>query len=604
MDQAKENPKVLLLHKAGSELEIEPWLRLAKAFKGIAELEIQAREEPPAFSEISELSKERAQVFLDISLADFSGFAESKVPNLTLVKPDSFAWNAPAVRKLMLPILSHHSLLLLEDTPPKDLVRLLHLYLTPKRLGGVTPLLEKGSVVLGEKIQALDTLGSTIDKLGVFISKIETFELTDRITDLRQVLSGVITKAFLHAGEANPAHPTVDFQVGINQSKMVINLRFQRGKLDPAGFPLKAIDGRDLFWQQIWLCSDQLLVTHHTQYDEIELMLVISRRERQPFPNFRTFLAKISDRSQKKDNLLIAPQSFDFQILSNVRLRDQETVSLEVNQSSSDIDFGSLPETVVKKIQKLSEESNFQKEQLEKVAAALRESQIKSAQIAKDLSQKKGEAVRLSKTVEAQQETFRIKMAELEKQIEHLKSVRSQQAPVADTAVTNSLQEAIAKLEGSLRAAENEKNQQAERMSNEQKKVAALELKYTTLYKDLAGKDKEIGELKTVLIKIRKEGTAGTSGAAGNAVKDAAAEANVIKLRETETRETALKQELRKVMFKLENQDKNVKAIQADAAEKAKLWEQKLQGAKAKELELLKKIDELANALKKASKAA
>jgi len=603
MDQAKELHNVLLIQQTNKETENEGWARLAKAFKGLAATETQTRELPISFKELSTLCQTYSQVFLDLSFAENLSI-DSQLPNLTLIGKSSFPWNEPESRRKLLPILARHSCLLLDQIPTTDLIRIMHLYLNPKRLAGVTPLLEKGAVIVGEKVQSLDQTGTLLDKLTTYLERVEGFELKERLMDLRQVLSGVLTKSFKHASEATNLYPTVDFQVGASKSKIVVNIRFPRGSLSIYDISLQSIDGRDLFWQQLWQCSDLLMATHHLQYDEIELMLLLNQASRPNLQSFRSFLSKTSERSLKKDNLLIAPASFDFQILSDIRLKDQEKVTATLEKNSDQIDLGSLPEEVVKKIEILSEQSAFLKEQNDRQGSLLREAQIKFAQVAKELSQKRGEVVRISKATELQQEAFRSKIAELEKQLETTKNAKVNQATTVDAASANNLNEAISKLETSLRAAENEKNQFAERASNEQKKVSAYEQKYSALYKELSIKDKEIIDLKATVLKIKKESTANATSAAATGAKDAASEANTAKIKEFEAREGVLKQELRKVMFKLENQEKNVKFIQTEAGEKTKLLEQKLQGAKTKEVELLKKIDELSAALKKASKAA
>lgn len=603
MDQAKELPKVLLIQQVNKETEYEGWGRLAKAFKGLAAAETQNRETPITIEELSALCQTYSQVFLDLSFA-MNLSIDTQLPNLTLVGKSSFPWNDPESRRRLLPTLSRHSCLLLDQLPTTDLIRIIHLYLNPKRLTGVTPLLEKGSIIVGEKVQSTDQTGTLLDKLATYLERIEGFELKERLLDLRQVLSGVLTKSFKHASEATDIYPTLDFQVGASKSKIVVNIRFPRGSLNISDFALQSIDGRDLFWQQVWQCSDLLVVTHHLQHDEIELMVVLNQATRPNLLSFRSFLKKVSERSQKKDNLLSAPASFDFRILSDIRLKDQEQVTATIQTNSDEIDLGSLPEEVVKKLEKLSEQSAFLKEQSDRQGALLRDAQIKFAQVAKELSQKRGEVVRISKVNESQQDTFRIKIAELEKQIETVKNAKVNQSTNIDNAATNNLNEVISKLETSLRATENEKNQFAERVANEQKKVSIYEQKYSTLYKELGIKDKEIMDLKATLIKIKKEGTTNPASGATAGAKDSATDTSAAKIKELEAREGVLKQELRKVMFKLENQEKNVKFIQAEAAEKTKLLEQKLQGAKTKEVELLKKIDELSAALKKASKAA
>jgi hypothetical protein len=61
---------------------------------------------------------------------------------------------------------------------------------------------------------------------------------------------------------------------------------------------------------------------------------------------------------------------------------------------------------------------------------------------------------------------------------------------------------------------------------------------------------------------------------------------------------------VKKLSFKVESQEKNLRVIQNDATEKQRMLDQKLRAAKNKEVELLKRIEELTTSLKKASKVA
>jgi hypothetical protein len=601
MNKEKEKPKILLLYKQENEAN-EDWSRLMKALSSFNQTEKQERETTVATEELISLSENWDHIFLDISLAEFSKLQETTLKNLTLVKKDNFSWNNPEARKLTSGVLTKFPCLVLEKIILSDLIRILHLYLNPKRLSGTTPLLEKGALIIAEKIQALDKLGTLMDKLSSYFEKLEGFALVDRIPDLRQLLQAIIQKAFQESKQLNPEYPTVDFQVGVTKNKLAINLRFPRGNISFDTISQTILDGRDLFWSLMWSCSDLSLITHHLQYDEIETMFFFSQEKRQNMATFKTLLWKTSERSMKTDSLMVAPQNFDFKILSEMKLKDHAVEHLELSQSEKGIDFGALPDEVVKKMAKLTEEGIFLKEQSTKREEMLRYVQTKYVDATKELNQKKSEVMKLMKTNHLIQEASNQKLADFEKKIEFLSTVNKEKNLAKDNSPTQVLQEAITKLEASLRASELEKNQLNEKATNEQKKVANLEQKYSTIFKEVAAKEKEIGKLKAAVVKIRKESTssAGDINGAASAGNDSIAQ----KLKETELRENTLKQELRKLAFKLEHADKNVKAIQNEAAEKNKLLEQKLQSAKIKEVELLKKIDELSAALKKAAKAA
>lgn len=605
MDSAKDNP-VLLVHRSFQGEEAGAWARLNKALMTLGKVELREVTDLP-YEELRLAAPSYAHVFLDLALADYAKLAEAPLANVTLVNREAFAWNNTRVRDLMGGALRRHSCFLLEDLSAADLVRGLHLLLGQKRLVGVTPLLEKGSFVVAEKVQSLDALGSLTDRLHQYFSELEDFTLRPRLFEFRLALSALLAEGFRRAGEGGQPYPTVDFQVGVAKNKAVINLRFPRGQLDIDGLARACLEGEDYSWNQAWARADYLQVTYHQQYDEVEAMLVMSRPAASAPGSFRTFLLKRSDRSGKRENLLTAPQNFEFRLLSQVRVNDAARsfgISLE---ESGGIDLGGLPPEVVKRLGKLEEESEFFREQVRKKDSAIKEAAASITAANKEISKKRNEILRLAKTKENQNSAFVRKIEGLEKRLEQANTAQAsilasvKEAPAAAGAGPG---EALAKLEAGLRAAENEKASLAEKLVREEKKVSSFEQKYSALYKDLGQKDKEVNELKSMLVKARKEQSAALASAAAGGAGAPGTDALTAKLKEAETKEAASRQELKKMAFKIENHDKNVKAIQAESIEKIKLLEQKLQAAKAKEVELLKKVEELSVALKKAAKAA
>ncbi|RZA07546.1 MAG: hypothetical protein EOP11_07390 [Proteobacteria bacterium] len=606
MDSANGKP-VLLLHRTFQGEEAEAWARLTKALRTLGQLEVREVGEIP-YEELFLEAPSYAHVFLDLALADYAKLAAGPLANLTLVNRDAFVWNKPKVRELMGPAFLNHSCFLIEDLATPDLVRSLYLLLAPKRLVGVTPLLEKGSIVVAEKVQSLDALGGLTDRLNQYLAEVEGFNLKDRLFDFRLALSAMIGEAFSRAQESKQPYPTVDFQVGAARGRAVINLRFPRGNLDTAALPRHCLEGEDLAWSQAWGRSDYLQITHHLAHDEIEVMLVINRAHAPPAGTFRTFLTKKIERSAKRENLLVAPQNFEFRQLSQVRVNQVEQALLNIPLEQTGIDLGNLPTEVVNRLGKLEQEADFFREQVKKKESFVKEAVAKITEANKEISKKRNELLRLAKAKEAQGEIFNRKVAELERRLEISANVQVAQAATKETSVVGSMAipEGLAKLETGLKAAENEKNQLLEKLAREEKKVSAFEQKYSALYKDITQKDKELNELKGMLVKARKEQSAALAAAASASGGASATNIDALnaRVKESEAREANSKQELRKMAFKIENHDKNVKAIQAESVEKIKLLEQKLQGAKTKEVELLRKIDELSSALKKASKAA
>lgn len=588
MDLGKEKPKVLLLFRPLPGEGNAVWTKAAKALGSFTNLEV--RESSETFSGLpEEESLAYANLFVDYSLVDWEAMKNYAGPPILFLSPAPFSLEKNNQRELLGEKLRGKSCLCLSSYSTGDLARLLHLFIVPKRLAGVTPLLEKGSVILGEKIQGIGGIGSSLDRLSVYLTQMENFELKNRIADAHQVLSAILFEAFRLAKESESPFPTIDFQVGISAKKIVANLRFQKGKTNLDEISGLALDQKSLSWQQAWQFSDALIVTEHIMHREIEVMMLLNKLDRDPSSLFHTFIQKKLERSGKREALLCAPQDFSFQILSDIRLKSAN-LSLVKNgeeEFSGEIDLDTLPEAVADKLKTLEDTVAFSREKIKNTETVVKELSQKLSETKRELNERKSELVKVTKASQAQLEKSGRRISDLEKRLSANTGL-----PAVESAPAESHGSADAK------PADN-----SERATVEQKRAAMLEQRHTQLNKELAAKEKEIVDLKASLLRARKEIEKGDGASAGaRAQNNGSGDAG--KIKELETREAALKQEVKKLLFKAENYDKNVKAIQAEFSEKTKLLEQKLQGAKAKEIELLKKVDELSHALKKAQKAA
>lgn len=603
MNHDQDKLKILLLRKRAPEGvapdAADAWSRLSKALKTFTDLkDVPLPENSPL--ELSAYLEEWDHIFLDTALADWSALESQPLSALTLVSAETFAWDEPETRLRTLQAYSRHPALILEGLSTSDLVRVLHLYLMPKRLAGVAPMMEKGALIVGEKLMDTYNVGSLLDRLCAHLDSFEALELKKRIPDLRQTLSALLLEGLRCAVAANVLYPYVDFQASASRKKLAVNLRFPKGGLNLENLLRQILSGADLFWSQIWQCSDILILTDHRQHDELEVMVVLCKPDRGNRPRFNTLLSKSLDRSSQKESLLEAPDTYIFRQLADIHTKAAADLLFTAGEES-EIDFGSLPEKVVGQIQSLEEKCKVLQDSLTHKDSALQESIKKGLELTHELGQKRGELLRAIKTLETQSEASEKRIRDLEERIAHAKASAAEAASAKGAANPAGLQESLSRVEAMLRASESEKNALRENVSHEQKRVAIFEQKYSALYKDISLKEREINELKTSFNKIRKDqATKQTSPAAASDASGASPE----KVKEYEARELVQRQEIRKLTFKLENQEKYVKAQQAEAAEKLNMLEQKLKVAKSKELELLKKVEELMVALKRAHKAA
>lgn len=608
MDQAKPGRTIVLWRKPIPAEHASAWARLSKAAQSLATLEEIETETPVEMSALQEALAEGKLVFLDIGLADTQGLAEQPLANLILLRKDTFHWNTPNARNALLPVLLQYPCLILEGLSATDMLRVLHLFLAPKTHMGVTPLMEKGSFIIGEKVQSLDSVGLLLDRFSAYFSQLDGFELKGRIGDFRFLVTALLSEAYERAVQAQVPYPTVEFQASARGKKLAVHFRFPLGHADPNQLSHAILNGTDLRWHLLWQSCDLLAVTHHKQHGEIEVHAMIVSESRELGTNFRSFLFRTLEQSGKAESFSSVPKDYNFSLFSEIKTAKssslEPSLELSADEVESGLDLDALPSDVAQKIQKLETERNVLKEFAEKKESQAREAAAKLAETAQELNARRAEVAKLMKAQEISKLAFQRKLSEFEKKLHATQSQaqaqNSQKMNEASSAA--GFQETIGKLEASLRFSEQEKNQLQEKVQQEQKRLSMYEQKYSVLFKDIAAKDKEIQDLKASLLKMRKEHGIEDKGAGGAAAAQGSELA--AKLKEYEQREAALKQELRKVQFKLESQEKNLKAQQNEAAEKAKLMEQKLQSAKTKEIELLNKIEELSAALKKASKAA
>jgi len=609
MEEVRGKPKILLL-KAPPDPNQDAdtraaWARLSKALKTFADLEV--REFPDLAPEtLNSLTAPFDFTFLDTALAPWPELQGRRHSRLALVQAASFSWNNLSTRTERMEAAATHPFLLLEDISAGDLLRLLHLFLIPKRLAGVTPMMEKGSLILGEKVMEPNSVGQLLDRVSTFCGKLEGFTLQQRLPDLRQVLSALLLEGLSYAAEKSSLYPYVDFQLSVSPQKLAVNLRFPLGALPLDSLVHGALSGSELFWHQVWQLSDATLLTHHEPQGELEVMLLLCRTDRNTHGRFRPLLQKVATGTYRKEDLLDPPHNYRFMLISEIQA--QENTEMQVfSQENPEagiegMDMSEVPEAVTSRMHQLTEQTRVLTGHLARKNEQLEESLQKNQQLTRELNSRRGELIRAAQAKEALAESSERQIHELKASLARAKEAAGNESQARSNQNGPAMAEMLAKMESTLRAAENEKNHLRDNATHEQRRAVLLEQKYTNLYKELAGKDRELNDLRNTAAKLRKE--QGHDRTAKAAASDEAKENYLPKLKELEERESFFKQEVKKLSFKVEAHEKNIRAVQNDAAEKQRLIDQKLKEAKTKEVELLKRIEELTNSLKKASKAA
>ena len=614
MGQDNSKINVLVLRKPIPGEDSGPWTRLAKALKAFANVEEREISESPTEQDLDNFTKDGNYVFLDLPLVNTNLLAGKIYPTLTLIKKDSFSWNSPKSREKLLPVFTNHPCLILEDISASDLLRLMHLYLVPRYQPGVSALMEKGASIVGEKVQGMENIGELVDRLIAYLSSLETFDLKGRIDDMRQVTTGILMEAFFRASQVDNQYPTVDFQASAFGKKLCLNFRFPLGRLQMEELPEMVMDGLDIRWHLLWQCTDQFVITHHEQHNEIEIHAMMIKDKKKLGVEFRSFLLRKFEKSPAKDTALNPPSNYVFSTLSEVKVKVrpqnvvQNTQKQTTNRDEIDktIDTGYLPPEISERLSKAEEESRKFRNMSTQKETAFKEVNKKLTHVNRDLAQKKNEILKLMRSRELQQEAFKKKIAELE---------RATQTAKAHTAAVQkkdpndiAAQENLKKAEAHAKMLEIENSRIKEKLAQEQKRIEMSEKEQEILFQDITVKDKEIAEHKSAMLKLQMEITAEKNARAAAektlSLKSSAPDVATGK-KDIESKDAAtLKQELKKAQLKIDNHDKNLKAIQTESENRVKMIEQKLQAAKSKELELMKKIEELTATVKKASRAA
>ncbi len=594
----RKKPKILLLKAAPEKSALghasPSWDRLSKALVTFTELE--TREAPLLSAEdLASQSAEFDLTFLDTSLANWTELKKNPSP-ICLVQVESFSWVESQVRAERLPVLTHIPLLLLEEFSPSDLLRILHLYLMPKRLAGVLPIMEKGSVIIADKLMETGGVGQLLDRVSHFIEKLEGFTLQSRVPDLRQILSALLLEGIYQAREKGVNFPFVDFQASANKQRLAVNLRFPLGNKSMESLLRETLSGESLFWNQIWQCSDFLMLTNHTSQSELEVMVLICQPHRSQGGRFRSFLYKSSSENKTSENLLAPPNAYRFQLASELSAVTESDMAGVTSAASGKDSLNDISDQIGSKIRHQMEQNRMLSEHLSRKDQQIQDLTRKSQQLNQELHTRRAELLKAEQSRRTQLETAERRIQELEHKIKELQPSPAEIKQEKEGPTISSLQDANLRMETQIRSAETDRKQLKENIDNERKRAALLEQKYAQVHKDIVAKDREILELKANFAKLRKDSEKAVRNASGDDKKDSSPG----RLKELEDREAVTKQEMKRVSFKLESMEKTHRAQQAELTDKVKLYEQKLKQAKAREVDLLRKIDELASTLKKA----
>lgn len=228
-------------------------------------------------------------------------------------------------------------------------------------------------------------------------------------------------------------------------------------------------------------------------------------------------------------------------------------------------------------------------------------------QIAQERHKKIAELLTETKT---SLETNRRELGQAKSRIKQLEGELSIHKSKSDNDKSEDTEKALAEINNSLRSANAEKATQEERLEMAEKKIVLLEKKYAKSLQELKAKEVELSETRPIILKLTKELEAAQAQLklqssqvpiqVSNEEYDKKIKALSAKIYEYQQKEVELQTNLKKVNLKLEQQEIGRKSSKDQVDGKTKTLERQVEQMKLKEKEFLKKIEELANALKKA----
>lgn len=504
------------------------------------------------------------------------------------------------------------SLLRLNQPNLKELVRLLHSHLYPERSIGVAYLTEKGSLILGEKIQSLASLGRLLDQLLTHLQE-HTPSLAPRAHDLQQLIIASVSNAFASEQAFGQEYPTVDFQVSLAPDKAVFSTRFRQTKASANLIARSARERSSRAWFLAWQCADALAITSVAAASEVEIKAVLFAQAASEALRENTLLtAEVKQLAPA--NLLAAPKNYSFGLIGDLTLhRFQRTHNATITRIEQKEESGPDEATRLK-IDKLMQEKNSLNELVKLKEDQFRTAAANLSKARAELSAGKNNILKLLKEHENTNELKKKKISELELKVALLgKKLESSASAGQGEKTDNTQANDISKqYEQRIRALESERQKQLEANNLSNRKLTLLEQKISASQRELQTKEKEIADLKALLMKVKTlqpkteaaEQTPAKEKEREERREEPQLKALAMRIRDMEAKEINYKQEIKKLQFQIENNKKSAEASSGETGGKLKLIEKKLEEAKAKERELLKKIDDLSQALKKVNRAA
>lgn len=485
---------------------------------------------------------------------------------------------------------SKYPCLLIQALPTVEIMRICFALIAPKSSSGITHFFEKGAIVVAEKVQSLNTLGEILDRANKFILQ-ERPGLVGRLLEIRQVLTSLIYESFAQSAKAGVSYPTVDLQFVANPEKFAFTLRFPSAGLSADQLKDSILGAKNFAWFMAWQASDIFFINEFTKTNEIEVKALLFSGRAYGEPSYRTLSVKSFANNEQSGSLLAPIKNFQFKTimeLSRDQLAQGDVPSGGATESTGDADLDAMPPAARAKIIQL--ESNIKQlhQQIERRVQQTQKGTELITKVKSQMVKQKGDFVIKEKESEKERARLKREIATIASRLDETKEKLKEQERAQENQDLKKLNERLEKYEKEnqklQRELELEKLKLTESGEDEKRSKSAME-----------GKEKEIKELRDSIAEYKKETQDAKAELAEVARKLEKAESDLKAAlkkndRESDSKDSALKQEVKSLKFKIEQIEKS-KA--AELAEKVKSYEKKLEAAKQKEQELVKKIESL-----------
>lgn len=485
-----------------------------------------------------------------------------------------------------------------------NIARILQIILNPGKTPGLLGSVSKNSEVVVEKLQEATDICWTLDTI-IFYWKTK-FEIDPlSIMNFRSSAITLLQEGLYRCEQMNANNPTVCFQCFASKKVLFFSVKFSSAGIAAEAIQDQAIQNPRSNWAILVSKCDSLIITKQKEADEIEIKILINVQEGMDPEKISSIFSCENNSADNSSKYLYPPE-----IIKPIRL-EQILLGLPRNhlRALSSLFKSSANATKEEKDSVYGrlaiKQTGLLNQMNERILQEQSRFEEKNQRNMKLLHQAK---IELQETKKSQLQ-YKNKLKNLERENKNLADSNSS---TDDVDYKKKLHESKNK----LKIAQAEKNKAEEKLKNIETKVDILEKKITALIEEKNQKEKELNDTKPLLLKLGKElqsaqQTIKAQQASATVPVNAGADNSKIKilsekLIETQKKEQEAQLALKKTTLKLEQVENSLKQMKTQEGGKEKQLERQLEAFKLKEKDLLKKISELQDALKKmkAGKAA